>query len=41
MAAYLAAGNTVIVKQAQVTPLHSLKLDEFAVKAGFPPECLV
>jgi len=37
MAACLAAGNTVILKPAQVTPLTSLKFAELAVKAGFPP----
>ena len=33
----LAAGNTVVLKPAQVTPLTSLKFAELAVKAGFPP----
>ena len=37
MAACLAAGNTVVLKPAQVTPLTSLKFCELAVKAGFPP----
>jgi hypothetical protein len=37
MAACLAAGNTVVLKPAQVTPLTSLKFGELAVKAGFPP----
>lgn len=37
MAACLAAGNTVILKPAQVTPLTSLKFCELVVKAGFPP----
>jgi len=32
----LAAGNTVVLKPAQVTPLTSLKFAELAVKAGFP-----
>lgn len=33
----LAAGNTVVLKPAQVTPLTSLKFGEFVVKSGFPP----
>lgn len=37
MSACLAAGNTVVLKPAQVTPLTSLKFCELAVKAGFPP----
>jgi formyltetrahydrofolate dehydrogenase len=37
MAACIAAGNTVILKPAQVTPLTSLKFGELVVKAGFPP----
>lgn len=37
MAACLAAGNTVVLKPALVTPLTSLKFCELAVKAGFPP----
>jgi len=37
MAACLAAGNTVIIKPAQVTSLTSLKFGELVVKAGFPP----
>ncbi|KAL4217352.1 Mitochondrial 10-formyltetrahydrofolate dehydrogenase [Mactra antiquata] len=37
MAACLAAGNTVVLKPAQVTPLTALKFAELAVKAGFPP----
>ncbi len=36
MSACLAAGNTVVLKPAQVTPLTSLKFGELAVKAGFP-----
>ena len=36
MASCLAAGNTVVLKPAQVTPLTSLKFGELAVKAGFP-----
>ncbi|CAH1794143.1 unnamed protein product [Owenia fusiformis] len=37
MAACLAAGNTVVLKPAQVTPLTSLKFAELAARAGFPP----
>lgn len=37
MAACLAAGNTVVIKPAQVTSLTSLKFGELVVKAGFPP----
>lgn len=37
MAACLAAGNTVIIKPAQVSPLTALKLAELSVYAGFPP----
>ncbi|XP_064632154.1 cytosolic 10-formyltetrahydrofolate dehydrogenase-like [Lineus longissimus] len=36
MAACLAAGNTVVLKPAQVTPLTSLKFGELCIKAGFP-----
>lgn len=32
----LAAGNTVVLKPAQVTPMTSLKFAELAAKAGFP-----
>ncbi|XP_013396004.1 cytosolic 10-formyltetrahydrofolate dehydrogenase-like isoform X1 [Lingula anatina] len=35
-ASCLAAGNTVVLKPAQVTPLTSLKFGEFVVRAGFP-----
>ena len=37
MAACLAAGNTVVLKPAQVSPLTALKLAELSVQAGFPP----
>ncbi|XP_037088208.1 cytosolic 10-formyltetrahydrofolate dehydrogenase-like isoform X1 [Pollicipes pollicipes] len=37
MAACLAAGNTVVIKPAQVSPLTALKFAELAVHAGFPP----
>ncbi|XP_036025616.1 mitochondrial 10-formyltetrahydrofolate dehydrogenase isoform X3 [Onychomys torridus] len=35
-AACLAAGNTLVLKPAQVTPLTALKFAELTVKAGFP-----
>ena len=34
----LAAGNTVIVKPAQYTPLTALRLAELALEAGLPPD---
>uniref|UniRef100_T1JDA6 10-formyltetrahydrofolate dehydrogenase n=1 Tax=Strigamia maritima TaxID=126957 RepID=T1JDA6_STRMM len=37
MAACLAAGNTVVIKPAQVCPLTALKFAEMTVRAGFPP----
>lgn len=37
MAACLAAGNTVVMKPAQVSPLTALKFGELSVMAGFPP----
>lgn len=37
MAACIAAGNTVVIKPAQVCPLTALKFAELSVKAGFPP----
>ena len=36
MASCLAAGNTVVLKPAGVTPLTALKLGELAAQAGFP-----
>lgn len=36
MAACIAAGNTVVLKPAQVTPLTSLKFCELVARAGFP-----
>jgi acyl-CoA reductase-like NAD-dependent aldehyde dehydrogenase len=36
MAPALAAGNTVVVKPSETTPLTALKLGEFALKAGVP-----
>uniref|UniRef100_A0A674D4F6 10-formyltetrahydrofolate dehydrogenase n=1 Tax=Salmo trutta TaxID=8032 RepID=A0A674D4F6_SALTR len=35
-AACLAAGNTVVLKPAQVTPLTAVKFAELAARAGFP-----
>ncbi|XP_049954308.1 cytosolic 10-formyltetrahydrofolate dehydrogenase [Schistocerca serialis cubense] len=37
MAACLAAGNTVVMKPAQVSPLTALKFAELSIKAGIPP----
>ncbi|XP_052870268.1 cytosolic 10-formyltetrahydrofolate dehydrogenase [Anopheles cruzii] len=37
MAAAIAAGNTVVIKPAQVCPLTALKFAELSVRAGFPP----
>lgn len=37
MAACIAAGNTVVLKPAQVTSMTALKFAELSVKAGFPP----
>ena len=36
-AACLAAGNTLVLKPAQVSPLTALKLAQLTVEAGFPP----
>lgn len=36
-AACLAAGNTLVLKPAQVCPLTALKLAELTVRAGIPP----
>lgn len=36
----LAAGNTVVLKPATLTPLTALKLGELAAAAGFPPGAL-
>ncbi|MDQ0691334.1 aldehyde dehydrogenase [Arthrobacter sp. W4I7] len=33
----LAAGNTVIVKPSEVTPVSTIRLVELALEAGFPP----
>jgi formyltetrahydrofolate dehydrogenase len=37
MAAAIAAGNTVVLKPAQVTTLTAIKFGEMVAKAGFPP----
>ncbi|XP_003403088.1 cytosolic 10-formyltetrahydrofolate dehydrogenase isoform X2 [Bombus terrestris] len=37
MAACLAAGNTVVMKPAQTSPLTALKFAELTIRAGFPP----
>lgn len=37
MAAAIAAGNTVVIKPAQVCPLTALKFAELSARAGFPP----
>lgn len=36
MAACLAAGNTVVMKPTEMSPLTSLKFAELSVEAGFP-----
>jgi aldehyde dehydrogenase (NAD+) len=33
----LAAGNTIVIKPSEVTPLSTLRLGELCMKAGFPP----
>lgn len=37
MAPALAAGNTVVLKPAQITPLTAIRFAELAERAGFPP----
>lgn len=37
MAAAICAGNTVVIKPAQVCPLTALKFAELSARAGFPP----
>src|SRR5206468_5532347 len=37
MAPALAAGNTVVFKPAELTPLSSLRVAELMVEVGFPP----
>jgi acyl-CoA reductase-like NAD-dependent aldehyde dehydrogenase len=36
----LAAGNTVVLKPAELTPLTAIRLAELALEAGFPPDVL-
>lgn len=36
MAACLAAGNTVVMKPTELSPLTALKFAELSVEAGFP-----
>jgi len=36
----LAAGNTVVLKPAEVTPLTAIRLGELALDAGLPPDVL-
>ncbi len=36
----LAAGNTVVMKQAELTPLSTLRIAELAREVGFPPGAL-
>jgi acyl-CoA reductase-like NAD-dependent aldehyde dehydrogenase len=33
----LAAGNTIVIKPSEVTPLSTLRLGELCMEAGFPP----
>lgn len=37
LAPALAAGNTVVVKPSEITPLSMIRLGELAMEAGFPP----
>jgi acyl-CoA reductase-like NAD-dependent aldehyde dehydrogenase len=36
----LAAGNTVIIKPAELTPLSAIRIGELAIEAGLPPGAL-
>src|SRR5580698_1210669 len=36
----LAAGNTVVLKPAEITPLSALRIGELALEAGLPPDVL-
>ena len=40
LAPALAAGNTVVVKPAELTPLSALRIGELALEAGLPPDVL-
>ncbi|HEY6472739.1 MAG TPA: aldehyde dehydrogenase family protein [Acidimicrobiales bacterium] len=40
LAPALAAGNTVVVKPAELTPLSALRIGELAREAGLPPDVL-
>ncbi len=40
LAPALAAGNTVVLKPAEITPLTALRLGELALEAGLPPGVL-
>ncbi len=40
LAPALAAGNTVVLKPAEITPLTAIRLGELAIEAGIPPGVL-
>jgi acyl-CoA reductase-like NAD-dependent aldehyde dehydrogenase len=40
LAPALAAGNTVVLKPAELTPLTAIRLGELALEAGLPPDVL-
>ena len=40
MAPALAAGNTVVLKPAELTPLTAVRIGELALEAGIPPDVL-
>jgi acyl-CoA reductase-like NAD-dependent aldehyde dehydrogenase len=40
LAPALAAGNTVVLKPAELTPLTAMRLGELALQAGLPPDVL-
>jgi acyl-CoA reductase-like NAD-dependent aldehyde dehydrogenase len=37
----LAAGNTVVLKPAELTPLTAMRIGELALEAGLPPDVLI